>query len=163
MLWSELDLDAALWTIGKDRTRNGLAHEVPLSQPAAAILRAVTRRDDRNYVFGAADGPFQGWSNAKAALDERITKAIRENAGASVKLKAWRVHDLRRTAATRLADLGTQPHVIEAILNHVSGHRAGVARIYNRATYSAEKREALNRWRSPFRIAPRARRGQVES
>jgi integrase len=55
-------------------------------------------------------------------------------------------HDLRRTAATRMAELGTLPHVIEAVLNHVSGHRAGVAGTYNRATYAKEMREALERW-----------------
>jgi integrase len=146
MLWSELDLDAALWTIGKDRTKNGLAHEVPLSQPATAILRAVTHRDDRDFVFGAGDGPFQGWSNAKAALDERMTAALSGKKGDAAKLKPWRLHDVRRTVATRLGDLGELPHVVEAILNHISGHRAGVAGIYNRAIYSTEKREALNRW-----------------
>jgi hypothetical protein len=70
----------------------------------------------------------------KAALDSR--------AG----LMGWRLHDLRRTAATRMAELSTLPHVIEAVLNHVSGHRAGVAGIYNRATYTKEMREALERW-----------------
>jgi integrase len=56
------------------------------------------------------------------------------------------LHDIRRTVATRLAELGVQPHVIEAVLNHVSGHKAGVAGIYNRALYAAEKRQALNLW-----------------
>ena len=60
----------------------------------------------------------------------------------------WTLHDLRRTMATRMADLGVQPHVIEAILNHVSGHKSGVAGIYNRSTYAAEKRAALERWGS---------------
>src|SRR5271163_3200867 len=72
MLWSELDLDAALWTIGKDRTKNGLQHDVPLSPPAVAILRSIPQRDDRDFVFGSSNGPFQGWSNAKAALDARM-------------------------------------------------------------------------------------------
>jgi integrase len=59
----------------------------------------------------------------------------------------WRLHDLRRTAATVMADkLGVLPHVIEAVLNHISGHRAGVAGIYNRARYEAEMRDALERW-----------------
>src|SRR5215213_8622615 len=58
----------------------------------------------------------------------------------------WRLHNIRRTVATRLAELGVQPHVIEAVLNHVSGHKAGVAGIYNRALYAAEKRQALDLW-----------------
>jgi integrase len=146
MLWSELNLDAALWSIGKDRTKNGLQHDVPLSPAAVAILRGVPPRDDRNFVFGSSNGPFQGWSNAKAALDARMTKTLRVEKGDDAKLSPWRIHDLRRTVATRLGDLGALPHVVEAILNHISGHRAGVAGIYNRAVYSSEKREALNRW-----------------
>jgi integrase len=146
MLWSELDLDAALWSIGKDRTKNGLQHDVPLSPPAVAILRGIPRRDDRDLVFGSSNGPFQGWSNAKAALDARMTAALSGKKGDASKLKPWRLHDIRRTVATRLGDLGVLPHVVEAILNHISGHRAGVAGIYNRAIYAAEKREALDKW-----------------
>src|SRR5271169_6879679 len=146
MLWSELDLDAALWTIGKERTKNGLQHDVPLSPTAAAILRDIPRRDGRDYVFGSSNGPFQGWSNAKAALDARMTADLKAERGDGSKLSPWRLHDIRRTVATRLGDQGALPHVVEAILNHVSGHRAGVAGIYNRAIYAAEKREALGRW-----------------
>jgi hypothetical protein len=60
----------------------------------------------------------------------------------------WTLHDLRRTGATRMADLGVHPHVIGAVLNHISGHKAGVAGIYNRSTYAAEKRAALDMWGS---------------
>ena len=146
MLWSELDLDAALWTIGKDRTKNGLQHDVPLSPPAVAILRGIPRRDDRDLVFGSSNGPFQGWSNAKSALDDRMTNALRAEKGNRGKSVPVALHDIRRTVATRLGDLGALPHVVEAILNHISGHRAGVAGIYNRAIYAAEKREALDKW-----------------
>jgi integrase len=88
-------------------------------------------------VFGYGDGPFSGWSKAKAALDERLAGKLKSH---------WVAHDLRRTVATRMADLGVQPHVIEAALNHVSGHKAGVAGIYNRSLYSAEKAAALALW-----------------
>jgi integrase len=140
MLWSEVNLEARLWSISGARTKNGLPNDVPLSAAAVAVLCGVSRRDDRDFVFGFGNGPFQGWSNAKSALDARIT------AIAKAKLQPWRLHDIRRTVATGLGDLGVLPHVVEAILNHVSGHRAGVAGIYNRAIYSAEKRDALNRW-----------------
>jgi integrase len=82
----------------------------------------------------------------KSALDVLMTKAFCGEHGHTAKLAAWRMHDIRRTVATRLGDLGVLRHVVEAILNHISGHRTGVAGIYNRATYAAEKREALNRW-----------------
>ena len=70
-----------------------------------------------------------------AALDERTGP-----------MKHWVIHDLRRTVATGMADIGIQPHIIEAVLNHVSGHKAGVAGIYNRASYEKEKRTALVMW-----------------
>jgi integrase len=150
MLWSEIDPDAALWSIGAGRTKNGLPHDVPLAPAAVAILRGLPRREDRDQVFGSGDGPFQGWSNAKAALDARMAAAN------GAKLKPWRVHDLRRTVATRLGDLGVLPHVIEATLNHISGHRAGVAGIYNRAIYSTEKRAALSAWADFVAVHERA-------
>jgi hypothetical protein len=62
------------------------------------------------------------------------------------KLPEWRVHDLRRTAATGMADIGVQPHIIEAVLNHISGHKGGVAGVYNRSAYGPERREALDKW-----------------
>jgi integrase len=140
ILWSEIDLKAAVWRIGAERTKNGLAHIVPLSAPAVTILSALNRRAGRDLVFGAGDGHFQGWSNAKRALDARMSAALGHAPA------AWRLHDVRRTVATRMADLSVQPHVIEAVLNHVSGHKAGVAGVYNRASYAAEKRAALTLW-----------------
>jgi integrase len=145
MLWSEVDLDGSIWRILAERTKNGLRHEVPLSQPAVAILRARAEHERRDLVFGAGAGPFQGWSNAKGALDERVLARLRKN-DKKATLPPWRLHDIRRTVATRLADLGVLPHVVEAVLNHASGHKAGVAGVYNRAAYAAEKRMALDLW-----------------
>ena len=68
-------------------------------------------------------------------------------------MKDWTLHDLRRTAATRMADIGIQPHVIEAVINHVSGHKAGVAGIYNRSTYEPEKQAALKAWANHLAVA----------
>jgi integrase len=142
MRWSELDFDKCLWRIGAERTKNGRAHDVPLSDAAIALLTAHGRRDGRDLVFGSREGPFQGWGSAKNALDERI----RGELGEKPEWKPWRLHDLRRTAATRMADLAVQPHVVEAVLNHISGYKAGVAGVYNRASYAAEKRHALDLW-----------------
>jgi len=113
---------------------------MPLSAPALAVLSGIPRRERRNLVFGEGVGAFSGWSKAKAALDGRVASALGRAPA------PWRLHDIRRTVATRLADLGVRPHVIEAALNHISGHKAGVAGVYNRAAYAAEKRAALTLW-----------------
>lgn len=139
LAYGELDFESALWSIPKGRTKNGLPHDVPLSDPAVHLLRAAPQREGRSLVFGDGIGGFQGWSKAKAALDKRI-------AAKGQTVRPWRLHDLRRTAATRMAEMGVLPHVVEAILNHASGHKAGVAGVYNRATYGREKREALTNW-----------------
>jgi integrase len=121
-----------------ERTKNGRPHTVPLSEPAKAILNRI-QRDSRTHVFGRFDTGFQGWHVAKRNLAARIAKTAKP-------LTHWTPHDLRRTCATRMVELGVQPHIVEAVLNHVSGHKGGVAGIYNRATYDKEKREALNLW-----------------
>ena len=118
------------------RTKNGREHAIPITAAVRAILDERPRTGDA--VFGRSQG-FRGWAWSKLRLDQRI------NATGS-KLEHWTHHDLRRTAATRMAELGTAPHVIEAILNHVSGHKAGVAGIYNRASYEPQKRIALEKW-----------------
>jgi integrase len=147
--WSEIDLGKAVISLPGNRTKNYRPHEVPLSDQALAILNAAPRRDSRDLIFGAGDGAFSGYSGSKAALDKRIFAARVAAAGSPEKVQPmsdWRLHDLRRTCATRMADIGIQPHVIEAVLNHVSGHRGGIAGVYNRSLYVAEKRDALVRW-----------------
>jgi integrase len=153
MRWSEIDEDKKLWTIPGTRTKNHRAHIVPLSDSALALVAASPRRTDRDYVFG--EGPrrngddqrgFSGWSKAKAALDQRILEA-RQRTDPKAKRLPWRLHDLRRTCATVMADrLGVLPYIVEAVLNHVSGHKAGVAGVYNRAQYEGEVRDALTKW-----------------
>jgi len=121
------------------RVKNKLAHQVPMSDYMSAILAAQRRIEGRDLLFGRGERSFQGWNLAKQKLDARI-------AAAGKPLPPWTHHDLRRTCATRMADLGVLPHVIEAVLNHVSGHKAGIAGIYNRAVYAAEKAQALTLW-----------------
>lgn len=138
MRWSELKLQDNLWIIPGERTKNRRTHEVPLSTMAIDILASTPRTLNQDHVFGSRATGFSGWSKAKIELDERI-------AGDQTSFD-WRLHDLRRTAATGMASLNIQPHIIEAVLNHISGHRAGVAGIYNRASYRKEKQAALSLW-----------------
>jgi integrase len=137
MRWPEIEDD--ILTIPSERSKNHRAHDVPLSAAAKNILAArwndPDRDEDRELVFGKRAGGFQGWSKAKAKLDPNLNFKT-----------PWQLRDLRRTTATGMADLGVQPHIVEAALNHASGHKAGVAGIYNRATYAKEKREALDAW-----------------
>ena len=137
------------------RTKNKLPHEVPLSPPAFdLVMEALEARGwiedgnrdliPREHVFGRGHGGFSGWSKAKARLDERL--ADMAQAGKGPHVAPWRIHDLRRTMATGMGEIGVQPHVVEAVLNHISGSKAGVAGIYNRATYRTEKAEALELW-----------------
>jgi len=157
--WTEVNEDKIV--LAGERTKNHRAHVVPLSEPAQAIIEKQEHRKDRDLIFGNGAGPFSGWSSCKNRLDNRIAKA---NDGKGI--APWRIHDLRRTFATYVGGgmpaheleklpardkdwtrgLGVQPHVIEAVLNHVSGHKAGVAGIYNRSTYEPEKKQALDLW-----------------
>jgi integrase len=135
--WDEVFGDQIV--LSGERTKNKRPHIIPLSPPAQAILHKL-KVAGRTMIFGRDDSNgFAGWGVCKQRLDERIAK------GNGV-MVPWVVHDLRRTAATGMSGLGVQPHIVEAVLNHVSGHRAGVAGIYNRASYATEKREALNLW-----------------
>ncbi len=134
MVWSEIDLAAGLWRLPGARTKNGLAHDVPLSAAALTILAEAPRIEGRDLVFGSGVGGFQGFTRAKAVLDR------------DSRVAGWRLHDLRRTAATGMGDLGVLPHVVEAVLNHISGSKAGVAGVYNYALYNPEKRAALDLW-----------------
>jgi integrase len=143
MRWSELKDDVLV--LPPERTKNHREHMVPLSEPAQAIIAEQPRRFDREgnlreLVFGFGQGPFSGWGKAMEILNKRIA----EKTGHA--LPHWTPHDLRRSFATHASGLGIQPHIIEVILNHVSGFRAGVAGIYNRHAYDAEKRTALALW-----------------
>lgn len=139
MRWPEIDLEKAIWTLPAERTKNHRVHEIPLSKLAVSILDSTPRFIGRDIVFGSEKGGFSGWSKAKLELDLEL-QPLRPP------IKPWRIHDLRRTAATGMANNGVSPHVVDAVLNHVSGTRAGVAGIYNRATYREEKAAALTLW-----------------
>jgi integrase len=136
LAWSEIHEDKIV--LPAARTKNAREHSIPLTAPMRAILDARPRRGE--FVFGAREGrPFSGRAKSQYYVNARI-------AAAGESLAPWTPHDLRRSCATGMAELGIQPHIIEAVLNHASGHRAGVAGIYNRASYETEKRQALTLW-----------------
>jgi len=144
--WSEVDLDRGLIVLPPDRTKNLRQHEVPLSRQAKAIIEHQPKRKGRDYIFGIGKTGFSGWSKSKERLDQALLIKRKAADRRAKPLSSWHLHDLRRTAATGMAELGVLPHVVEATLNHVSGHKGGVAGIYNRAKYSDEMRAALQRW-----------------
>jgi integrase len=139
--WSDLTLDGdkPLWKIPAANTKNRVAHEVPLSSEAIAVLTALPRIGD--YVFTLnGKSPISAFSKVKTGLD----KAIR---GAGVKLKPWRIHDLRRSLVTGLHELGIgDVHLIEMIVNHVSGVRGGIAGTYDKSSRMEDRRRALTAW-----------------
>jgi integrase len=138
MRWSELSLEKRTLTLPPERTKNKRTHLVPLVDAAFEILRTKPRMlVGRDHVFGIRGNGFCDWAREKTALDEKIGS----------QMPHFTLHDLRRTAATGMADLGVQPHIIEEILGHSrSGHKSGVAGTYNRAAYEADKRIALEKW-----------------
>ena len=152
--WAELSDDLTLWTIPGERTKNGVTHAVPFSGPACDLVRKLvgegaTRRRAEGLVFpGIAGTPFAGWSKSKRALDKAImdTRAKAATGQPPAALLPWNVHDLRRTVATGLQRLGVRLEVTEAVLNHISGTRGGIAGVYQRHDWSAEKRAALDGW-----------------
>jgi integrase len=140
MRWPEIDETRALWVIPGERAKNGRAHEVPLSGPAIDILRAIPRLDGSDLVFTTnGQTAINGFSKAKARLDRASGVGLADR-------DKWRVHDIRRSVTTFMAQMGIAPHVVDKLLNHVSGSIRGVAAVYNRHAYTDERRRALDAW-----------------
>jgi len=135
MNWMELDRAGAVWLIPAERTKTETAQLVPLSSLAIDELDLLAGGSDwpkTGYVVSYGRGPLNSFSKAKRAIDGKLEGVA-----------AWRVHDLRRTGATVLQRLGVRFEVTEAVLNHVSGSKSGVAGIYQRHDWKEEKRDAL--------------------
>ncbi len=118
-------IGASSLTIPTSATKNGREHLLPLSSTAKSIVLEITKSPRPNW---------NSWNKLKQTFDEKTG------------LSDWTIHDLRRTFSTLLAQLGTQPHIIERLLNHASGEISGVSAIYNRHKYLPEMREALQRY-----------------
>ena len=164
MDWRELDLEKRLWTIPRERAKNNRAHEVHLSDLSVEIIETLPQivgqgsgdrapaPEPRLVFTNTGRTPVSGFSKAKERLDAHILAMLRSElseAGkdaSQARVGEWILHDLRRTAATGMAALNISPHVVDRILNHVSGTIRGVAAVYNRHAYLEERAEALDRW-----------------
>jgi integrase len=133
--WSEVHGDEI--RIPGERSKTGDPRTIPLSSTALALMQDLPRVGE--YVFSANGSGLGGWSKAKRAIDATAAEV-------NGPLAPWRLHDLRRTAATNLQALGTVLQVVEAVLGHVSGSRAGIVGVYQRHQFEAEKRQALEAW-----------------
>jgi integrase len=153
MKWEELDLAAAEWMIPGERTKNGHDHLCPLNTTAAAIINAIepdAKKRKGHVLTTNGRTAISGFSKAKIALDNEIAGLIAKDAvwrgGEPEPLAPWMYHDLRRSLATGCQALGFPIEHVEALLNHVSGRRGGIVRIYQRHEYREEKARAVAAW-----------------
>lgn len=133
MRWKEIN-GRGEWTIPGERTKNANKHVLPLPDAAFTIINSIPRIGEHVFTTTGRTA-ISGWSKVKARLDEDCPLS-----------EPWRLHDLRRTFATGLAEIGVAQQVTEALLNHVSGEKGGLAGIYNRYEYRAEMHTAMRAW-----------------
>jgi integrase len=133
--WDELSEDLSVWTLPKERTKNKRPHVVPLAPMARDVITAAPRIEGCQLVFTTnGKSAVSGWSTVKVRLDAAMGNSN------------WRIHDIRRSVVTGMVEIGVLPHVVELVVNHVSGHKSGVAGTYNRSEMMPERRAALERW-----------------
>jgi integrase len=137
MCWREFDDpgNPSTWTLPATRAKNHHAHTLPVMPMMFDVIKGTPHLASRDTLFGTRGNGYVAWSHGKQLLDER--------AGLE---KGWTTHDIRRSVATHMAELGIMPHVIETILNHLGGHEAGPAGVYNHSKYHNAVRAALATW-----------------
>ncbi len=156
MTFSELDLEKANWLLPKERSKNKEAISIPLSKLAVSELQSVTPLGNPpSYVFSTGTGrngkiaPISGYSKFKKRIDLAMLEEARQEASergektGENKILNWTYHDLRRTCASLMGELGIAPHVVEAALNHKTGKIQGLAKVYNRYDYLKEREQAF--------------------
>ena len=157
LLWAEIDQSKRQWLLPGARSKNGLPNLIPLAAPAMAIVADLPFiKSDAGFVFTTTgETAVSGFSKVKARLDASMLDLLRNEAGeagaspddiAKLSVAPWTLHDLRRTLATGCQRLGFPVEVTEAVINHVSGTRAGIVGVYQTYRYEKEKREALDVW-----------------
>lgn len=144
--------DDGTWHLRGERTKNRRAHVVPLPPLVQSIIAAMPVGDNQ-FIFTTSVGkPPVSWSKTKAELDRLILALAQEERaqkgerGPDMVIEPWRLHDLRRTAVTGMAELAVRPDVIELTVNHAGGSRGGIAGVYNRSELIEERRAALECW-----------------
>jgi len=131
-----------IWQLPGSRTKNRRPHKLILPLMALALIPP----GPHDLVFTTTGTtPPSAWSRAKRRLDAAMLAAARDRAH-DASIAPWRLHDLRRTAVTGMAELGVRPDVIELCVNHVSGSRGGIAGVYNHSELLPERKAALERW-----------------
>jgi integrase len=140
----EIDIKAKEWVIPAERAKNGLPHIVPLSSEAVAVIKSLPVYEGSPKLFPAMGNPENGPSGHSRALN-RFRKSLNE-ALEREQTDRWTLHDIRRTVATGFQRLGVRFEVTEAVLNHISGAKGGVAGVYQRHDWKTEKRSALDAW-----------------
>jgi integrase len=140
--WREIDIAAKTLTLPRSRTKNGEPHVIPLVDAAVEIIKALPRIEGKAGLVFSTTGatPVSGFARFRGGIERAMAAEKVETP------KPWVLHDLRRTVATNLQKLGVRLEVTEAILNHVSGSRAGIVGVYQRHEYAEEKRAALDAW-----------------
>jgi integrase len=120
--------------LAPERIKTGVPLVLPLSKMALELLASCPPDSEWYFAGERSGGPFTAFSKPKRQLD------------AMLNIPHWTLHDLRRTAATLMAEqCEVHPHIVEAVLNHKGGYKAGVAGVYNKAQYEARKRDALEK------------------
>jgi site-specific recombinase XerC len=137
MTWREVDLDEKLWILPKERAKNGVELRLPLAGPAIEILQGLPRISGPGHILTfSGRGPITGFDRAKKRIDTLLLPDTTH----------WVFHDVRRSVASGMARLGVNLPVIEKVLNHVGGSFGGVAGIYQRHSFAAEMRQAVDTW-----------------
>ncbi|WP_306132159.1 tyrosine-type recombinase/integrase [Roseivivax marinus] len=144
----DAEITGETWHLAAARTKNGRAHDVPLSEAVRGILADMERIDGTAGLYHSSTGatPLSGFHKGRGRLADRMVEIASEEVGELVEIPHWTFHDLRRTAATGMARLGIPVRVTEAVLNHVSGTGGGIVGVYQRHDYADEKRNALEAW-----------------
>lgn len=156
--WSDVDLTVNTWHIPAEHSKNGRAHLIHLSHFAIQQINALAEYRSNSYLLAGArtkvsstgakpDAPLSEKTISKAVHDRIRTVALKGRTQSTGVLMLtggeWSPHDLRRTMASRMGDLGVAPHVIERCLNHI---QQGIVAVYQRQEYLVERQAAFEMW-----------------